>query len=385
LQQQQQHGIRASWTPGPPPPGTNFRRVLATSYNGGNPASTFTVAYQSDTPARVLYIASNGNDTYATGSFTNPFSSFDLAQTYLNTNAIPDNIPMIFVFAPGLQVSNIVVTRNNTFLTTYFPNAQGFEQTQPLVSQLITWSINPFTGGATRIAGGMFGINCNNLVFNVGVNLPTLFDIENCALNSASGSNVFQVNNSFNIATVINIDNTFFSSSAGTILISVPSNFSQCTLNIRNSYGTTNGASRVITTGCNTIIRDCVFTNTSASVNNQPIIQINNINASVSFNDLGITNTTLRYTSNSTDVGGNKCCIQFNNTADVNYQVLNCLLLCEGATTTNGTPGQFLCVQKTGTAGVVTFNYANARAGATAHHFPLNGATFTKTQYIAST
>jgi hypothetical protein len=368
---------------GPPTPGINYRRVLATAYNGGNPASTFTVAYQSDSPAQIIYISSNGDDTYATGTFANPFKSFDLAQTYLNTNNVPDSSPIIFVFAPGQQTFTFTVTRNNTYITTYYPNPSGFDINQPLLSQVITWQVIPFTTGATRIAGGMFGVNCWNLNVITQQNLPTLFDFENCTVINQNAGTAFIITNTTSPVTTINMTNCYLASQTGNGIISTANNFSNLSLNLINCYGNTSGASRLITVGCNLIIRNSVFTNTSASTSNQPIVSMNNTGATPVTNSCEITNSQLIYTSNASDsVSGVKCCIQFQNSVAMTYKAVNNLFVCEGATTTNGTAGQFLCVQKINGTGLVTFNYGNVQAGATANHFPNNGAVWAKTAYV---
>ena len=65
---------------------------------------------------------------------------------------------------------------------------------------------------------------------------------------------------------------------------------------------------------------------------------------------------------------------------------VNCIynyMRCEGATTTNGVPTQFVVVQRTaGLAGNVYFNYGGNYCGATANH--LSGtSSFIKTAWVA--
>jgi hypothetical protein len=62
--------------------------------------------------------------------------------------------------------------------------------------------------------------------------------------------------------------------------------------------------------------------------------------------------------------------------------VINNLLICEGARTTNGSAGQYLAIQRTG-AGTITLSYGQNLCGATANHLPGNATGLTKTAYIA--
>jgi hypothetical protein len=61
--------------------------------------------------------------------------------------------------------------------------------------------------------------------------------------------------------------------------------------------------------------------------------------------------------------------------------VINNFLICQGATTTNGLPGQILAIQRTG-AGNITINYGQNLCGTTANHLPAAGAGLTKTAYV---
>ena len=140
----------------------------------------------------------------------------------------------------------------------------------------------------------------------------------------------------------------------------------------RNCNITASSISNIISCGGNLTMRDCNLSNTSSNSTTPALVQFSgSTNKSV---DLAL--CSLIYTSSTTDTIGNKCCIQFINTAATyTASITNCLLICEGATT--GSP-QIQCIQDTG-AGAVTLNYGNLLAGTTAHHISPN---VTKTQYI---
>jgi hypothetical protein len=126
----------------------------------------------------------------------------------------------------------------------------------------------------------------------------------------------------------------------------------------------------------------CILTQTSTSSTVQPIISINN-SATVTSSST-ISSSTIQYTSSASDTGtGLKCCIRYNNASSANtYNLLNNLFICQGATTTNGSAGQFLCVQKA-SAGAVALLYFGNSGGSTANHFPNAGSGLTKTAFIA--
>ena len=125
----------------------------------------------------------------------------------------------------------------------------------------------------------------------------------------------------------------------------------------------------------------CILTQTSTSSTVQPIISITNTANATSSST--ISSSTIQYTSGASDAGtGLKCCIRYNNTASANtYNLINNLFICEGATTTNGIIGQFLCVQKA-LAGAVALKYYSNAAGSTANHFTNAGSGLTKTAFI---
>jgi hypothetical protein len=96
-----------------------------------------------------------------------------------------------------------------------------------------------------------------------------------------------------------------------------------------------------------------------------------------------VSNSVVQYSSAASDAGtGGKCCVRCANSGNISSLILfNNLLICEGATTTNGVPGQFVVLQRTG-AGTITVNHGQNSGGATAHHLPQNGGGFTKTAYV---
>jgi hypothetical protein len=123
----------------------------------------------------------------------------------------------------------------------------------------------------------------------------------------------------------------------------------------------------------NTLTQD----NTSALC--PPIVEISN-DATVTSSSSIVSNI-IKYTSST--VGASKFCINFNNTADSRtYNILNNTLTTY-TSTTNGTPLNFLCVQKTG-AGALAIIYANNYGRLSNSFFQIASGSYTKTALIVS-
>jgi hypothetical protein len=125
------------------------------------------------------------------------------------------------------------------------------------------------------------------------------------------------------------------------------------------------------------------LTNTNATATAPPIVKLANTVA-VASGAMQINNSFLSYTSATVDTGLNKCCVQLSTTTTATMNMSYNFLYCEGARVTNGSAGQYLCVQNPGT-GTITFNYGGNYSGASANHFPNASAKFVKTAYVATT
>ena len=67
-------------------------------------------------------------------------------------------------------------------------------------------------------------------------------------------------------------------------------------------------------------------------------------------------------------------------TALPSVNMTGCFLLCQGATTTNGSANQFVVIQKSAGGGTAYFNWLNCSCGATANHISQN---LTRTAWVA--
>lgn len=305
------------------------------------------VAYPPVNPGFVdsfqIYVAPNGNNTTGTGSQQAPFLT--IAQAIIKRATIANTTEVAIVLSAGTYNETFTLTRN-----TFLVGVQTGEVRQPcnIVGNI---TLNDSTGtmgisglevtGSVSTSGGgavytMFGCNIANSATAVFATAGTVF-ITECRI----------------------------STTAGVALIS----FS--TLTVRDCSITTSGTSACISSSSITTLRQCVVVSSSSSTSVQSLIIVGTNTAT-----LIIEFCRLEYTSTATDVGGQKCCIRFNNpTGTVIGSVSQSLLLCEGAITGSG--GQIQCIQDTG-AGAVNLAYGQLIAGATANHI---APTVTKTAY----
>jgi hypothetical protein len=143
----------------------------------------------------------------------------------------------------------------------------------------------------------------------------------------------------------------------------------------------TSGSGRISLFGC-----DVLQPSTAANVS--PLIVLGNTIATP--NTMVFNSSILQYPSSTSDAGFlGKACIRFTNPAGITMGIstalpavsmFNCFLQCQGATTTNGSAGQFVCIQKATGGGTAWFNWINCGCGATANHI---SQFLTRTAWVA--
>jgi hypothetical protein len=147
------------------------------------------------------------------------------------------------------------------------------------------------------------------------------------------------------------------------------------TLIMRDCFMSTAGAASMILYQGNLTVRQCNLVSTSAS---------SGVNAIIQYSPLVINRTcevsysVLQYTSSAT-AALKGCIVVSNGAATALVNIVNNLLICEGAT--NGSPNPH-CIWKTtaSAANACTMSYGNLLGGATAHNI---GSGITKTQFSA--
>jgi len=294
-----------------------------------------------------IYVAPNGNDTTGNGSQQNPYLTIAKAITQRAT--LSSTIEVSIILSSGTYTGGFTLTRN-----TYLLGVQTGEVRQPCnISGTITMSD---TLGGTI---GLTGLEINGAITMTGVG-GLFFVIFGCNVSGGASTSV-TVNSGALFITESRIN------TSGGLCIS-----SSTAITMRDCVLTQAGTSPCIETSAGSIsIRQSFISSTSTSTSPSALIRFTNGGVAVS--EIGFSR--IEYTSAVTDVGGNKCCIQYAGSGTNTSSVYNNLLLCEGAI--GGAP-QIECIQDTG-AGAVTLAYGNLLAGATAHHI---SPSVTKTEYI---
>ena len=302
-----------------------------------------------------IYVAPNGNNTTGAGSQQNP--CLTIAQAIIKRATISSAIEVSIILSSGTYTENFTLAQN-TFLCGI---ATG-EQNQPCnVIGNITLSS---TGGQIGLSGLQITAPASGIAVTTGGGVGGTYSIYNCNVLGVA-SQALNLMGSTNFITECRINGATGNFTAISIGVNA-------TALVRNCNITASSISNVITCGGNLTMRDCNLSNTSSNSTTPALVQFSgSTNKTV---DLAL--CSLIYTSATVDTIGNKCCIQFINTAGTyTASISNCLLICEGAIT--GSP-QIQCIQDTG-AGSVVLNYGNLLAGAPAHHI---SPSVTKTQYI---
>ena len=255
----------------------------------------------------------------------------------------------------------------------------------------ITWDAT--SSALANIVGGISSIQFLNLLYNNASSFDQTLILTDCIVISNTGVSAVKLTDSSaggGFGT-INLQNCLIYF-IDTIAIDIGGTCSVSIINtqITNYPATTAGVQLVRTTGqgrVNMFGASLIQNNATSTV--LPLVDFQN-NASTP-TTMNINSCLLQYTSTASDSGtGSKCCIRFSNTATMGVSAItpsvNCIynyMRCEGATTTNGVPTQFVVVQRTtGLAGNVYFNYGGNYCGATANH--LSGtSSFIKTAWVA--
>jgi len=319
----------------------------------------------------------SGNDTTGTGTIVAPYQTIGKAMTV--ANAISDSHQVVITLAAGTYAENVSFTRANIYLVGAITSLATSTTVQGILTVDLTNS------SQTIVVGGVSSITFTNLVFSNAVAKSQSFTVTDCLIIPGAGVNAIITTDisSGGGSGDLTVQNSLIYCSDSIAVIC-----SNCAINFVNtqitnspfaaaatiSFVTTSGTGRTNFFGCSLI-------STSSSSTVSPLISLGN-NATTS-TTISISNSILQYTSSTADTGvGAKCCLRIANSSAIGaVSVYNCLLICEGARTTNGSAGQFLAIQRTG-AGTVTLNYGQNLCGATANHLPAAASGLTKTPYI---
>ena len=302
----------------------------------GNPKSD-TVAYLSDVyfrPSYDIYVAPNGSDTTGDGSESNPYATIVKALTVRATlGAGPFNINL----AAGTYTENPTLSTAGTYLVGVGGTADPATDATTVVGTITCSATNTGLNGMS-ITGTVAASGTTNNI-----------SLSNLTITSASG---FSVGGAAIVSmTLCRITN----SGGGCVNIN-----SGGVYTINRCDLTQTGVANVMGVGGSVSTSYSTYTSTSAANNPAALVRF--------FNTFPSTMTMmfcrLNYTSTTTDVGGNKCCVQFNGSATATASMAYVQLDCVGAQT--GSPN-IQCIQDPG-AGATNLTYGDLQAISPAQH-----------------
>ncbi len=306
------------------------RMTVETNVSTGN-----TIAYLSDLPSLVspvydIYVAPNGNDTTGSGTNVSPYLTIGRALTKRAT--LSGSVEVAIQVSGGTYTESFSIPTN-----TYIVGVGSSEVRQPTnIVGTITYT------GANGCANDI--TIDGNVVVNAGAgNVAVLNNV-----NITSGSGV--------VAVLVTTGNLFITESrvnsgtgdANGIVVNAG------ILTMRDVVVTHAGIGNAVVIGgtsTSSLIRQCYIACSSTSNIVGAIVRYE----TTATHSAEINFTRLAYGSATTDVGGNKCCIQFGNTASLTANVSQNILQCFGAVT-GGT--RIEVIQKTG-AGTVGLTYGD--------------------------
>jgi len=323
------------------------------------------------------YISKSGDDTNGTGSSFAPWASITKAINYLN--GLSGDINAVINIGCGVYTETLpIITKSgiNVVGGCSLPNLT-------VINGLLKFDMTQ--NSSSYSVGGVSNLLINGIEHDGSNIYPNSLYVYNIICVPSTGKNcIVTQNNGGGVIPDITIQQSLLYIENSVPAITVNTSVSMVNSQIQNNPTLSTGAQSFITVGGVGRINlfGCILTQSSTASNVQPIISILNNTAVTSSST--ISSSTIQYTSSASDSGtGLKCCIRWNNSSSSNtYNLLNNLFICEGATTTNGTAGQYLCVQKA-SSGAVALKYFSNAGGATANHLPNAGSGLSKTAFIS--
>jgi hypothetical protein len=325
-----------------------------------------------------IYVSNiSGSDTTGDGKISNPYKTITKAIAVAGT--IAETNQVIINLACGTYTENLNITRDNLYIVG--------GSTSLSTATVINGSITVDTTGSSQLilVGGLSSVYFTNFIYNNANPKNQSYVITDCLIVPGAGtSGVVFTDTSVGGNGDITIQNSLIYMSDTTAVTISNGRITMINSQITNNPGllATATVSLITTSGTGGVnLFGCSLIQGSTSSTVQPLINMTN-NASTGAPML-INSCILQYTSATADTGtGAKCCIRFSNSAAISgVSVINNLLICEGARTTNGSAGQYLAIQRTG-AGTITLSYGQNLCGATANHLPATAAGLTKTAYV---
>jgi hypothetical protein len=333
-----------------------------------------------------IYVSNvSGSDTTGNGQIGNPYQTIAKAVTV--ASLIAETNPVIINLACGTYAEDVVVSRNNTYIVGGSTSLSSATK----VNGSMTFDL---TGSALSIiVGGISSLQIYRFVANNAAAFSQSLVITDCIIApGVSGLNcVLATDTSVGGNCDITIQNSVMY-----ILDTVGMSLQSVTASLINTQITTNplvgnvNVSFVVTTGTgrvNLFGSSLIQPSTSSGV--APLVDFQNTTSTS--NTMVFNSSILQYTTTTSDAGSlGKACVRFSNGAGVtmgvsavspSLSIYGCFLSAEGATTTNGSAGQFVAIQKASGGGQAYLRFGtNNMCGSTANHISQN---ITRSAWVA--
>jgi len=322
-----------------------------------------------------IYVSSvAGSDTNGDGTIISPFQT--IGKAIITADGVAEANQVCIFLASGTYTENVFMNRANTFITGSATSLSTATVINGTVTIDMTSSLLPF------VIGGLSSVQVRNINHVNSQPINQSFLITDCLIAPTPGFNAISISDTSPSGGTgdITIQSCLIYMSDFTAVVNTGGFATFINTEIKNNPLVTAPASLVQTNERGIVnFYGCILTQASPISTVSPIVNITN-NAITS--TMVFYNTRIQYTSTTSDAGtGGKCCIRCANTAAISIVLFNNLLQCQGATTTNGTPGQFVVLQRTG-VGTVVVNQGQNSGGTTANHLPANGGGFTKVAFV---
>lgn len=303
-------------------------------------------------PSATIYVSPSGNDTTANGSLALPFLTIQGAINFRNTLSNVANVE-IYIFS-GNYAGPLNITVGNTYLTG--PPAPYREAKTVIISDNVTVNITDLTGqGGCEVSFTNLLFTSTQIITGSTAEQGLLVNFMNCNISGWMQHNESTVTGTYSVRYY---DCLLFWNGAEAIITSVGCLLQVWRCEITHSASDINpvinlqngnGGSAAILNLQYTSIRS---TTTSATA--KPIIRFQNTATS---NSNVMLHNSLYFTSPTVDTGTNKCCVQFIQTGQINFEILGFNVLeCDGAQYQFNKPVPNT-IQKRGTGGVTVAVY----------------------------
>jgi hypothetical protein len=307
----------------------------------------------------VIFVDSLNGNNANNGAINSPVQT--IAQALILRNALLDTVEVSIFVASGSYNESLTITRNNTFLCGF--NSSGANKSSVNITGTITVNITSATA-PTQLVFSDFQLNGSIVFLSTNINQAMQYSFEN--INFTNVGTMININNAggvFDATRVATVNNCVFNNTTNGSGGSITAQKIFLTITNSQFYSTNVGPALALSNASSCACRFSSFISNSVSPNAYPLVQFLGSYTSSTITP-SFESCIFRYISNTTDISGNKCCIQFGGTTSITALIYNNILYCEGATT-----GGLLiqAIQKTGTGAITTQYYGNS-CGPTAFH-----------------